>query len=450
MRSIIIISLLILQISAIGNTKKEIVYKKTKYKIESQVHKSNEKIVRNKSNQETIVFKKIIEVPEAVTLRVIFNNYELGAFSKLRLTSLSDNSTQIFNSESLVNWQGKSAIFNGNKVEITLIKSSRDSLVFFSVNEILVGSTQSTEDTESLCGNDDRVPIDDARVARLPLNINGGTSCTAWLVNNGAILSAGHCIDNNGAIDPFVDLIEFNVPPSQADGTPVAADADDQYPIDLNNIDWGAPNGLLGRDWAVFRCLPNANTGLLPHQAQGVFFRMTREIPNNNQDIRITGYGADDGTANDTEQTDVGPYLGEHSGNDRFWHEYIVDTRGHNSGSPVIWEATDFTIGIHTNGGCNPPNNGNFGTSFEHDPLEDALQDFYSTSTVYVDNLSQSPIEDGTIFSPFNTVQEGVNSSPTGGDLYITTGVYNGNAGLSITQAINIIPPASGTITINP
>ncbi len=450
MRNVFIPLLLILLIPSIGNAQRRIVYKKTKFKLESGVYKSTEKKIRNNTNKKTVVFSKIIKIPDAVTLRLIFDSFELGEFSNLQISSLSDNSTQIFDSESLVNWKGKSAIFNGNKVEVTLIKSHKDSLVFFSVNEILVGSTQSIAGTRSLCGNDERVPIDDARVARFPLSINNGTSCTAWLVNHGAILSAGHCIDNNGAINPFVDLIEFNVPPSLANGTPVAADADDQYPIDLNSIVWGAPNGLLGRDWAVFRCLPNANTGLLPHQAQGVFFRMTREIPNNNQDIRITGYGADDATANDTEQTDIGPYLGEHNKNGRFWHEYVVDTRGHNSGSPIIWEASNFTIGIHTNGGCNPPNDGNFGTSFEHDPLESALNNFLGNNTVYVDLLSLAPNETGSVLSPYNTISEGINATPTGGRLYITSGTYNNSGNLLINKSMTILPPATGAVIIKP
>lgn len=150
-------------------------------------------------------------------------------------------------------------------------------------------------------------------------------------------------------------------------------------------------------------------------------------------------------------QTDVGLYLGESSYGNRFWHRYTVDTEPANSGSPIIWEGNNnFAIGVHTFGGCTATGGHNGGTSFEHDPLEIALQNFHGANTIYVDNQSLSPSENGTVFLPFNTVQEGVNSTPTDGNLYIITGTYNGNAGLSMTRAINIIPPASGIIIINP
>lgn len=107
-------------------------------------------------------------------------------------------------------------------------------------------------------------------------------------------------------------------------------------------------------------------------------------------------------------------------------------------------------IGIHTNGGCTASGGSNSGTSFEHDPLENALQNFHGGNTIYVDLLSLSPNENGTIFSPFNTIQEGVNSTPNGGRLYIITGTYNGSSGLNINRELTILPPSSGTIVINP
>lgn len=449
---------------------------KKAYRIEKKsIHSEN--YVRDKTNTEisdSIVLDYSVSIPNAVWLRLIFSDYYLGDQSYLMIKSLKDGSTQIHNQKTLIDWRKKSAAFNGGDVEIKLVVKGGAKNVFFNIDSVIVGETgQSTFGIESLCGADNRVASNDVRVGRLPLireSLFGW--CTVWLVSNGAILSAGHCVDYNpfpggdGTLDLLAgDFIEFNVPASQANGAINLAAAQDQYPIDINNC--VIPNGWQqGADWAVLRCLPNANTGLLPHQAQGDFYRMTRESPQVNNNVRITGFGVDDtpqgpGPAapdgslynadNATQQTNAGAYVGETSNGARFLHRYSVDTEPANSGSPIIWEANNnFTIGIHTNGGCTASGGSNSGTSFEHDPLENALQNFHGGNSIYVDVLSLSPNENGSIFSPFNTVQEGVNSTPNGGRLYITTGTYNGNSNLNINREITILPPSTGTIVINP
>ena len=117
--------------------------------------------------------------------------------------------------------------------------------------------------------------------------------------------------------------------------------------------------------------------------------------------IRISGYGSDIGTPrNQVQQTHTGPYTGESRNGANFWHSYQTDTMGGNSGSPIIWANNGFAIGIHTNAGCNRAGTGsNNGISFEHDPLETALQDLPGLNTVYVDTVQPPGSEDGTIFT---------------------------------------------------
>ena len=104
--------------------------------------------------------------------------------------------------------------------------------------------------------------------------------------------------------------VEFNIPSSESDGTPVHAALDDQYAIDTSTRLFD--NSGFGKDWAVFRCHPNSNTGLLPHQKQGAFFRMTNEVPSINDIVRVTGCGVDNDplSNNKTVQTDTGFYIG--------------------------------------------------------------------------------------------------------------------------------------------
>jgi hypothetical protein len=300
--------------------------------------------------------------------------------------------------------------------------------------------------------------------------------CTAWLVSNGAFLTAGHCADfdpdQGGPMlpDGVLDLngvVEFNVPASQANGRPVAAAMNDQYPIDVTRVRWnfnGSGTGL-GRDWAVFAVRPNANTGLLPHQAYGEFFRMTSAAPAVNAAVTVIGYGLDntpagtggmgapccdtdgDGTCNNncnaqsvTQQQSGGPYLGRTANSGNVFHEYQADTEGANSGSPIILSG-DLTIGIHTNGGCDD-DDGNIGTSFEHNLLEAALQNFLGPNTVYVDGVTFNDGHNGTIFRPLHTVREGRDAAADGGILSIVPGRYNER--LTFNRQLTIRAPIGG------
>ena len=92
-----------------------------------------------------------------------------------------------------------------------------------------------------------------------------------------------------------------------------------------------------------------------------------------------------------------------------------------------------------------PSGGGNTGTSFEHDPLENALQTALGANVVYVDRVSPAPVEDGTIFQPFHTVTEGIASAAGGGRVAVVAGSYN-DRGVFNTPAIIIAPV--GTVTI--
>lgn len=421
-----------------------------------------------------------IHVPSAPWLRLFFGDHHLGEASYLTITSTKDNARQHLTAKSLAQSGNVSAFFNGDMVTLELHAAAGEAGVFLRVEKILVGElvgegihADRGMSPTSLCGTDSRVASTDDRVGRLSMIAAGRISavCTAWLTSNGVLLTAGHCVDwdpdeggpglPDGVLDIDAnDVIEFNVPASQADGTPVFSAPDDQYPINLNSVSWhfdGVGQGK-GKDWAVFGALPNANTGLRPPQAQGAFFRMTRrEGPPVSASIRITGYGVDDdppgstGTRNAqnfTQQADTGPYVGEYGAGANIWHEYQVDTQPASSGSPIIWETmVGVTIGIHTTGGCDPPlGAGNSGTSFEHDPLENALQTALGANVVYVDRaLVVSPVEDGSIFQPFHTVTEGIAAVADGGTVAVVAGSYN-DRGVFNTPAIIIAPV--GTVTI--
>lgn len=422
----------------------------------------------------------VVEIENAPWLRLHIGDFDLGKQSYIIITSLLDGGQQRLDAKSLARWRKNSAFFNGDVVKVELHHAPTEKEVFVRLSELTVGKRiveagKNMSAPQTLCGNDDRVASTDARVGRTnTINTAGATSnpfCTAWLVSNGALLTAGHCVDNDpdqggpllpdGVADAgFVNgVVEFNVPASLSNGTTVFASPNDQYPMDAFAWRHDGNGQGLGKDWAVFTSQANSNTNLLPHLRQGAFFRMSSETPAINQILRVTGFGTDvtpvgtggGGNAqNQTLQTATGTFSGEASSGADVWHNYKVDTTGGNSGGPIIWETSGgFTIGIHTNGGCTATGGDNVGTSFEHDALETALRVFSGTNAVHVDPLIYPGItnaaRDGTIFRPLNNVISGVNAVPTGGTVNIVPGTYS--SPITINRAMTLRSPA-GTTTI--
>lgn len=389
-----------------------------------------------------------ITIVGAPWLRLEFSDYNLGQHSYITMTSVEDGGQQRLNAKSLLQWGNASAFFNGESVILELHIAENEVGIYVTLGSLNVGerastvaATEENGDIESQCGSsDNRVLSTDNRAGRI---ING---CTAWLTSNGAVLTAGHCVDfdpdRSGPLlpDGVLDLwgsFSVNVPLSDADGTLNQSAPEDQFPIDLDSVVWnfdGSGQGL-GKDWAVFGIFPNAD-GERAHVRQG-FYRMSRQNPSVDNSIRITGYGVDTGTANKTLQTHTGPYVGEYSGNVAadIYHEYQVDTEGANSGSPIIWRtpSPDFTVGIHTNAGCDNPltSDGNKGTSFEVDALEIAVRDFHGSGSEYVDVVPQpnDPGESGAVFRPYVGIADAVADVPSGGQVVIVEGSYLNSAG---------------------
>lgn len=373
-------------------------------------------------------------------VRILFGNFDLGESSIIRMTSLENDDQQHFDAESIEAWDHASAIFRGGSVKIELLVAPFDEGIFFETMLLTVGEQVGGDiggPIVSLCdGDDDRAPSSDGRVGRLFM---GG--CTAWIVSNGALLSAGHC-------NPFGSVVEFNVPASQSDGTPVPAVVEDQYPIDSRYVAWWDDGeNQIGRDWAVFSIGRNSETNLRASDVQG-FFRCTNNTPAVNASLRITGFGVDSSppSRNYVQQTDTGTYEGEDSDSDGIWLRHRADTQPANSGSPMIWEAQGITIGIHTNGGCDAdPDSWNSGTSFELNELENFINGFWGNAVEQVDKSHPfaSP-SNGSLLRPWTTVASGVAAVATNGVLLVVQGTYSETP--TITKAMTIQAPVGGVV----
>lgn len=275
--------------------------------------------------------------------------------SYLRITSVLDGSVQILNGEHLANSGFGSVYFNGDTavVELIAFPGTGDSRLVIGDIEAGVGNAPQIR---SICGTtDDRVLSSDPRSARLMT-----VGCTAWMWNdlNNMFGTAGHCGPGT------TNVVQFNVPLSNASGTPQNPPAQDQFPVDSGSFQ--SVNGGVGNDWSYFGTLPNTTTGLTANQHMGgVHYTLAASVPTPaGQTIRITGYGTVSSPVSPTWNQAQKTHTGGYSSFTGTSLRYTPDTTGGNSGSAVINDSGGgLVIGVHTHGGCTSSGGSNAGSS---------------------------------------------------------------------------------------
>ncbi|SEL51207.1 Por secretion system C-terminal sorting domain-containing protein [Aquimarina amphilecti] len=300
--------------------------------------KSDGVVGKNGSN---VITEEISETG-ATWLRLFFKDVNLGDQSTITITSKLDGATQVLTSKTLKDWNNSSAYFNGDAVTVTLSVAANDPSAKINISELSVGELDPT--IKSQCGsNDDRVDSADDAIGRIvPIG------CTGWIITNGKLVTAGHCVGSRA------EIIEFNVPKSNPDRTIVHPGPEDQYPI--GNFVSPYPNSpSQANDWAVFDGFANSQTGQTPIQGQGASYNVVQDAPGAN--ITITGFGTDTGIDNQTQQIHTGPL----SSTTNTFVRYRTDTTGGNSGSPIIDTATGNAVGVHAYGGCSGSGGSNSG-----------------------------------------------------------------------------------------
>jgi hypothetical protein len=302
----------------------------------------------------TLAYTHDVSITSAPWLQLKLDNTNLGSYSYIEITSVHDGSSQRLTQSQLQSRNFNSAFFNGSTVTVKLFVHQNDSNVEISIPNIVVG--EHANSTESICGTvDNRIASSERKVARIdPIG------CTGWTTSSGLLLTAGHCLTRGSSNR----TLSFNPPASLSDGTIQYPSPENQYTIDQSSFNF--VNGGRGNDWGIFKAFKNTVTGKTPTEAQGGF-QIKQDL--NPAVIRITGFGVDNGSANQTTQTHTGP-------NDRSsgtTMRYKTDSKGGNSGGPVIDEATGKVVGIHTHGGCRATSGSNAGTSFFNTKLWNAV-----------------------------------------------------------------------------
>lgn len=295
--------------------------------------------------------------------------------TRIRITALADGQVQTLNAEHLGFWANTSAIFNGDTVIVELVGFPGSAPSRLKIDSVTFGEPPVTE--RSICGTvDDRVLSTDNRQGRL----NGG--CTAWMFNdlNNMFLTAGHCGAASG------QLVSFNVPLSNANGSLNASAVVDQFAIEGTSLRANSSPTTLGNDWTYFGTLPNSQTGLTAAQTYGAWYTLApaSNTLNTSHVVRITGFGSTNGTGapltwNQVNTTHTGGYafrgaLSSFTGGvTGRTLGYTPDTTGGNSGSAVFNTTTGLVIGIHTNAGCTSSGGYNQGCAIENSALQAAL-----------------------------------------------------------------------------
>jgi hypothetical protein len=297
--------------------------------------------VANTTGLAQVVISFPVTVQGAPWLRLAFSAVELaghpdaGNGSILRLTSITDAEVQELDLRGVRQWTNTSAYFNGDTVLVEVLAQPGTGANRVVMQSVTAGLPP-LGGTDTHCGTDTRIASFDGRGARL---LPAG--CTAWLISDcqSCFLSAGHCVGANM-------IAQFNVPLSTPGGGLVHPPVEDQFPIDAASVQ--SQNAGVGFDWSYFGGSTN-NLGETPLQHQLARWGTSFPPPFNNQAvIRVTGYGVDSGTANQTQQTVTGLWTGL-SGNYLNFSTYV---EGGNSGSPAIHEATGTAIGIVTHTSC--------------------------------------------------------------------------------------------------
>jgi trimeric autotransporter adhesin len=301
-----------------------------------------------------------VHIDGALWLRLQLADVKLPAGAKLRFTSLTDGAQQHLDAKTVKQWQNTTAYFNGPTVRVELLATRAGATGSFEIAKVLAGREQNMP--ESQCGpTDDRVASNVADRARL---IDVG--CTVNLTTKGCFITAGHCL----ASPSLVDVVEFNVPKSNADRSLNHPPPKDQYvPTTTRQF----LDGGVGKDWGVFTVHPNSETGLTPLQAQGSSLKLAKNVPVVGAQVEIHGYGVDTGVDNQTQQLSTGDIASVNEATTTL--RYRADTEGGNSGSAVL--SGGRVVAIHTHAGCTTGGDGgsgNQGTLFTNAAFKKAFK----------------------------------------------------------------------------
>ena len=407
-----------------------------------------------------------VTVPNAKAIRVHFEDVSLGSKSYVIIRSRKDGAEQRLDAISMAQWRNKSAVFNGASVDVSLYAMPGDRGIALTVTSgvsqsvatpkgfprsageegIPVGGLYGSDSRRSrnsvvFVGGgprvDDRVSTTSNKDARIKYDYGGATYGgigTAWLASTGYLISAGHTLHECESRSPS-EIIEFDVPFSNPDGTANFAHPNNQYVIDQNS--YICEKLGTGNDWGLFNVYPNSNTGLTPFSAEEDFHRLSNGSYQVGETMTAKGHGLDDqplgttGGENYQSQT-----LQVHSAIiDIVYSTWFIASEYDNasgvSGSAVVVDGVAIGIVTHTkakwpNRPLYPMNGGARSQRLDVSDVESAISNYWGTDVVFADASHPSATSDGSPFRPYKTLDDALDGVPTDGEVHLVKGVYPG------------------------
>jgi len=426
------------------------------------------------------------------SIRLYFDEVELGPNSYLLLEG-SDGAEQKLNAEALQNWSNSSAYFNGQSVKVSLYQAAGEE-VTLKLKELRVNkSTQTSQKTNTstmAIENQARIeskPYLPSWAAAVGRFTDGVTSYgTGWIAANGAIVTDL----NYGGIDDIevgagyemineYDIIEFNVPASNRDGTVNHPSPDNQYPLNKDYYYWRIIEGRLEYvgmgfiriqrydiagdpavgGYTIVEALPNS-TGQRPGERIGEYFQVLRHgtgLQMDNLEMELFHYSRNDlGPINQTlrkstvELRNPNAWLTYVSDKNRF---LVYDTPTVHpgfwdrdmEGAPIVYPGSNIAVGIHSYGAVgNTLFSPSLGTGFRDQDFRKHLGEFFTTAVTYVDQASPLDESNGNIYQPYLTVAEGVQQAADHDILNIARGFYNES--VTINKPMTLSAPVGAVV----
>lgn len=299
--------------------------------IEPYIHETGPQ--DNLTGEFQVVASQIVRWEGSVSMRLYYSDWRLDGASFVRVTSLLDNDVQELNAEELREWSSSSSYFNGDAVLLELVAAPGSAGNFINIKEvgILVPDVTTGNAGEcGICGTDDRTQTNLQYSCRM---MPAGCSASIYTTDSCAV-SAGHCIGGG-------QVLQFNVPNSLSNCTPVNPSSIHQYPVTGQQ----SVNGGVGNDWAVMTV--GTSSGLRPYQRYSTLRRIANTLVAAQSEIY--GYGVDNTCfRSQTQQRSPGSITGQTSST---WI-YDNDIRGGNSGSGLLAKQLIFGIVTHCNTTC--------------------------------------------------------------------------------------------------
>ncbi|MCG3128818.1 MAG: hypothetical protein CHACPFDD_03711 [Phycisphaerae bacterium] len=295
----------------------------------------------NASGEPLLLFSTQVQVEEAAWMRLYFAEVTLRGASFVRVTSLLDGATQELDAAAIGAWGNTTAYFNGAAVTLELIAGPRTAGNRVALDRVAVEFSLAGSIAEAcgICGGDDRVSSNEDWSGRL---MPVGCTASVYTVDS-CIVTAGHCSGGSNLV------IQFRVPPSNANCTLNQPTIEEQFPITAQQFQ----SAGVGNDWGVMTTGAN-NLGQTAFERYGVYRRVAYTPGGVGETGTLWGYGVDgECVKSQTQQTSSGPIVSRGASA----YSFSIDLQGGNSGTGLIFDSEIIAIVTHCQVGCP-----NFGT----------------------------------------------------------------------------------------